>query len=102
MRTTDLIRAVLDLIDQIEKQPDDTAETTVRISTDDEVRRFQQIAGLVRSDSQFLANEPAETYADTSAVTVNAGGGVNGPKNPADIRSNSVSMYPDFRARAKR
>lgn len=35
---------------------------------------------------------------DTS-VTVNAGGGWNGPKNPADIRANSVSMYPNFQAK---
>jgi len=100
MRTTDLIRAILDLIDQIEQRPEAGGVATVPAS--DDIRRFQQIAGLQNPDTRTLANEPAEAYADMAAVTINAGGGANGPKNPADIRSDSVSMYPDFQARAKR
>ena len=33
-----------------------------------------------------LANSPNEVVAPVDAVTTLAGGGVNGPKHPADIR----------------
>ena len=101
MRTTDLIRAILDLIDQIEQRPE-AGRGAAAIPATDDVRRFQQIAGLQNTDTRTLANEPAEAYADIAAVTINAGGGINAPKNPADIRSDSVSMYPNFQARTKR
>lgn len=100
MRTTDLIRAILDLIDQIQQQPEATSVPVSAAS--DDIRRFQQIAGLQDTQPKCLANEPAEAYAPVAAVTVAAGGGANAPKNPADIRSDSVSMYPNFQARTKR
>lgn len=102
MKTTDIIRAVLDLIDQIEQQPGELLAEPAELELSDEMRRYQQIAGLLDTEPKCLANEPAEAYADVAAVTVNAGGGPNGPKHPADIRSDSVSMYPNFQARAKR
>jgi hypothetical protein len=40
------------------------------------------------------ANEPQEMYADIDAVTIDAGGGVNGPKNPHDLRVKDPSAYP--------
>ena len=102
MRATDLIRSVLDLIDQIEQQPGEIETNGIEQSLGDEARRMQQIAGLTNNEPKCLANQPAEAYADVAAVTVNAGGGPNKPKNPADIRSDSVSMYPKFQARARR
>jgi len=33
-----------------------------------------------------LANSPNEIVTDVDAITTLAGGGVNGPKDPADIR----------------
>ena len=66
---------------------------------DDQVHRFDQVADLVQGGVGTCANQPQEAYADIAAVTTAAGGGVNGPKNPADMRSNSISMYPDYQAR---
>ena len=43
-----------------------------------------------------LANSPDEKYADISAVTTKAGGGLNGPKNPKDIRVKDPSPYQDL------
>ena len=43
-----------------------------------------------------LANSPNEKYADVSAVTTKAGGGLNGPKNPKDIRVKDPSPYQDI------
>lgn len=94
MRATDLIRNVLDLIDQV-----DTGETTETPQTaadfyDDEARRMNQIKDLIPSEEGTYHNSPVQATASITAVTVDAGGGTNMPKHPADIRANSVAMYP--------
>lgn len=92
MRATDIVRQVLDLLDQVEGQhdiqpnaiPDDTcgAEQGEPIAG-----RFKQIFAMLDAPSNGpLANSPNEVVAPVSAVTTDAGGGVNGPKDPADIR----------------
>ena len=113
MRATEIIRGVLDLIDQIDcekEQPQVQGEVEIVASTSGEdpvqtgvdTNRFKQILDFLSADKpQVYDNSPTETVASIDAVTTNAGGGVNGPKNPADIKSNSISMYPDWQARNK-
>lgn len=96
MRAHEIIRAVLDIIDQVDPvggQPDDTPSGYC----DDDLARFKQIAGIVREPGEMspLANSPQEKIASIDAVTVDAGGGVNGPKHPHDIRVKDPSMYPN-------
>lgn len=88
MRTTDLIRAVLDLIDnnEPEQMPAEPGEA--------EASRFKQIVAMLdKRRSSNLANTPMEIVADVDAVTTNAGGGLNGPKDPADIRVKDPRGY---------
>lgn len=96
MKATDFIRNILDVIDGLDQieQAD-----PVQGPYDDQEHRFVQVADLVQGGVGTCANQPQEAYADIAAVTTDAGGGVNGPKNPADMRSNSISMYPDYQAR---
>ena len=56
---------------------------------------FKQIEDLVVDDRTYddYSNKPNEQYADLEAVTSHAGGGVNGPKHAADIRTDSPSLY---------
>jgi len=103
MRATEIIRSVLDLIDhiEIEQEPDPVAVATIAEPTTgphgDDVNRFRQIVDLLTSEyGQMYDNSPAETVAGIEAVTTHAGGGWNGPKHPADLRSDSVSMYPNY------
>ncbi len=96
MRIQDIIRSVLDILDRVEEpteQPDDTPSGYC----DDDLARFKQIAGIVPAEGEMsvLANSPNEKIADIAAVTVDAGGGVNGPKHPHDIRVKDPSMYPN-------
>ena len=100
MRATDIIRDLLDLIDGIEtnQSPEPTAE--IEISLPDpvaasDVNHFKQIVDLANQPQLFtdFANQPNEKYADVAAVTTDAGGGVNGPKDPADLRGNSIPVY---------
>jgi len=100
MRATEIIRSVLDLIDHIEiEQESETVAVdpeTTSLHGDDE-NRFKQICDLLSQEyTQTYDNSPAEVIAGIASVTTDAGGGWNGPKNPADIRSDSVSMYPNY------
>lgn len=101
MKITDIIRTILDVIDQAEDVVDQPEPITAQVqltnidSSDDEIRRIQQIAGLLPTDVPAIANAPAEKYADVDAVTTLAGGGPNGPKHPHDLRIKDPSMYPN-------
>ena len=104
MKITDVIRKVLDVIDQADEQapaqekPISAELEITNIPVDnysDEVRRIKQIAGLLPVNHPAIANAPNEQYADVDAVTTLAGGGPNAPKHPHDIRVKDPSMYPN-------
>jgi hypothetical protein len=106
MRATEIIRNVLDLIDKIDC--DDTTEVEVSAPPEEVVQtgvdsnRFKQIYAMLSAEpNQMYNNSPDPVVAGIDSVTVHAGGGMNGPKNPADIRSDSVGMYPGFQAESK-
>jgi hypothetical protein len=85
MRTTDIIRSVLDLIDQVEVKQD----TSTKISNEpgEQTSRFKQIFAMLSDKEQGgYSNTPNEVVTDVDTVTTLAGGGVNGPKHPDDIR----------------
>jgi hypothetical protein len=99
MRATDIVRQVLDLLDQVEGEhdietgiiPDETcgAEQGEPIAG-----RFKQIFAMLDAPSTGpLANSPNEVVADVDAVTTLAGGGVNGPKHLDDIRVKDPGAY---------
>lgn len=109
MRATEIIRGLLDLIDSVDapqQQPADDCgcsgecgcggdDSTVMAvaTTDDELRRFKQILGLADRDDEPYSNSPDERVAPVGSVTVDAGGGVNGPKHTADIRGEHGRLY---------
>jgi hypothetical protein len=99
MRVTEIIRNILDLIDNIESKPNvPKADEDMPNEQfyDDEIRRLRQIADL--DNNQQIAqysNTPKEEYAGIEAVTTAAGGGPNAPKHPHDIRVKDPSMYPN-------
>lgn len=106
MKATEIIRGVLDLIDTIDcgnslDQPDVEiiGPTEEPIQTGVDTNRFKQIFDLLSAERhKQYDNSPAEVVAGIESVTTHAGGGWNGPKHPSDIKSNSISMYPNFQA----
>jgi hypothetical protein len=105
MRATEIIRGILDLIDQVECAQQSKQEPVITvvepteepIQTGVDSNRFKQIFDMLSDHQpQMYDNSPAEVIAGIESVTTNAGGGLNGPKNPADIRADSVSMYPNY------
>ena len=94
MRVQDIIRQMLDVIDQMDGEGS-PVDQEPQGYCDDDIDRFKQIAGLHSAGEQSpLSNSPNEKYADIDAVTKDAGGGVNGPKHPSDIRVQHPSAYP--------
>ena len=93
MRATELIRGVLDLIDQMDGEEHDHEECGCGGTCDscsgeqEEPSRFKQILAMLNNPSEGdYSNTPNEIVANVDAVTTLAGGGLNGPKDPADIR----------------
>ena len=93
MRATDIIRSVLDLLDKVDEPEQETpAQLTVTTDIPPEegepvASRFKSIfAMLSNRDQGEYSNTPNEVVSDIDSVTTIAGGGVNGPKDPADIR----------------
>ena len=95
MRATDIVRQVLDLLDMVEGDHDLKPEVKIDVQQNDEPDdRFKQILAMLDADSFGpLANSPNEVVAPIEAVTTDAGGGVNGPKHPADIRIKDPRGY---------
>ena len=106
MRATEIIRGVLDLIDRLEceqlvQEPVlamiEPVEEPIQTGVDQ--NRFKQIFDILSAEQhQMYDNSPAEVVAGINSVTTHAGGGVNGPKNPSDMRTNAPSMYPNHGA----
>ena len=95
MRATDIVRKVLDLLDAVDGNEDTSIEAEVHVHQNgEEDNRFKQILAMLDADSFGpLANSPNEVVAPIDAVTTLAGGGVNGPKHPADIRIKDPRGY---------
>ena len=92
MRVSEIIRQVLDVIDQAEAQQAEQPVEDMGYSEKD-IKRFRQIAGLT-TDKQY-STEPNEQYMDIASVTVDAGADQwQGTKDPADIRGEHPSLYP--------
>lgn len=115
MKANEIIRGILDLINDIDSsdnhptmhislgtkpvvnEPIEIIEPKQEFEHDD-IRRFKQIIDLVNTSgtNSPFSNAPNEAYADIDAVTTNAGGGVNNPKHPSDMRVQHPSLYPGY------
>jgi hypothetical protein len=100
MRATEIIRGVLDLIDQVEcaqQQPEPQDPIGGAFA-----QLFAQMSAepVEVKSASIYDNSPDVQIQGIESVTTSAGlGGTNGPKNPSDIRSNSISMYPNYGAK---
>ena len=93
MRATEIVRMTLDLIDMADK-PEPKIEIQVATDEPEEEQRFASVFKMLqaRGPGEY-ANSPNEIVAPIEAVTTDAGGGLNGPKDPADIRVKDPGAY---------
>ena len=86
MRIQEIIRELIDLIDEL----DDRGSYS-----EDDIKRFSQIKDLAAT-REIYSTRPNERYADIDAVTVDAGADSwQGTKDPADIRGTTTRIYGD-------
>lgn len=114
----DILQDILSLIDggMQKQQPEQQATTIIvahptatidKVGQDsplthagDDINRWRQIVDLADNTCNApIGNTPKEKYADIDSVTKHAGGGLNGPKDPADMKSATMNMYPDHVAK---
>ena len=93
MRATDIVRHVLDLLDEIEgphdiEEPIEPVHPDIEDNCGEPDNRFKHILSMIDPESfGAYSNTPNEVVAPIEAVTTDAGGGINGPKHPDDIRT---------------
>ena len=96
MRVSEIIRNILDLIDQA-----DTEEVVNDIDPnpkgyeDNDIKRFRQIVDVADTDEvEGYANTPNEKVADINAVTQDAGADSwQGTKDVDDIRGTTTRIH---------
>lgn len=99
MKITDIIRGVLDVIDRAETPESEPAiAVAVEIEPEEQLMDMQRLAGILDTEDAEFANEPNAIVAPMGAAYP-AGDDVHQSKNPADIRTDSISMFPDWQAR---
>lgn len=108
MRITDIIRGILDHVDQEAEQQAQPVQVEPEIAfagvpveepqeqETDFVTIIQQLAGLQTEPNHV--NAPDEQVAPIGAAFP-GGDDVHQRKNPADIRTNAPSMYPNYQAK---
>ncbi len=97
MKVTDIIRSVLDIIDTAEAPAEPQIAVAIEVDPQEELADMQRLAGLFGDEPEY-ANEPKTIIAPVPAAFP-AGDDVHHVKNPADIRADSISMFPDWLAR---
>ncbi len=97
MKITDIIRSVLDIIDGAEAPAEPVVAIEIAAEPEADVMDMQRLAGIL-ADPEY-ANEPNAVIAPVAAAFP-AGDDVHHSKNPADIRTNAPSMFPDWQARS--
>jgi hypothetical protein len=99
MKITDIIRGVLDVIDRAEApESEPVIAVAVEIEPEEQLMDMQRLAGILDTEDAEFANEPNAIVAPMGAAYP-AGDDVHQSKNPADIRTDSISMFPDWQAR---
>lgn len=97
MSSTDIIRSVLDLIDQLDAQQNQQTPALLPTPNEDGelVSRFKQIYTILanKNNPTVYSNSPNEIVTDVGSVTTDVGGGPNGIKNPDDIRIKDPRGY---------
>lgn len=99
MKITDIIRGVLDVIDRAEApETEPVVAVAVEVEPEEQIMDMQRLAGILDLEDAEFANEPNTIVAPMGAAYP-AGDDVHQSKNPADIRADSISMFPAWQAR---
>ena len=88
----DFIKSLIDIIDD-KKQELELEKVKDRAAKPSRFRQIYDILAQKDQEPKQYSNTPDEVVADIDAVTTDAGGGLNGPKHPDDIRVKDPRGY---------
>lgn len=88
----DFIKSLIDIIDDT-KQEFELEKAKERASKPSRFRQIYDILVQKDQEPKQYSNTPDEVVADVDSVTKDAGGGLNAPKHPADIRVKDPGAY---------
>ena len=88
----DFIKSLIDIIDDT-KQEFEAEKAKERASKPSRFRQIYDILVQKDQEPKQYSNTPDEVVAGVDSVTLDAGGGINGPKHPADIRVKDPRGY---------
>lgn len=96
MRVSEIIRNILDLIDQADSEEIvNDVDPQPEGYEDNDIKRFRQIVDVADTDEvEGYANTPNEKVADVNAVTTDAGADSwQGTKDVDDIRGTTTRIH---------
>ena len=97
MRISEIIRSILDIIDQADSQEIvNDLDPNPEGYEEKDVKRFKQIADVVDTEDTAYGNTPKQKIAGVNAVTHDAGADSwQGTKDVKDIRGTTTRIYGD-------
>jgi len=97
MRISEIIRSILDIIDQADSQEIvNDLDPNPEGYEEKDVKRFKQIADVVDKEDTAYGNTPKQKIAGVNAVTHDAGADSwQGTKDVDDIRGTTTRIYGD-------
>ena len=95
MRVTEILRGLLDLIDQVEQGKPTDIDPQPEGYEEKDIKRFKQIVDVADTDEDSVyANSPSEKIAGIAAVTHDAGADTwQGTKDADDIRGTTTRIH---------
>lgn len=94
MKVAEILRAVADLIDVAQAEPIAAPEQSIEVvAQDNEMEELSKLAGITRASTT-----PCEEVFPVQSV-VPAGNDMHKSKNPSDMRTDSISLYPGYGAK---
>lgn len=101
MRATEIIRGVLDLIDQVECAQQVTTQQDPVLGPFAQLFAQMSAEPVEQPSASIYDNSPKPHVQGIESVTTAVGHGTLGATSPSDIRSNSISMYPAYQTEKK-
>lgn len=101
MKISEILKSLADLTAAIENSHSDSGEVHASTIDSQQEKEVDQVADILKLSGVARASTtPDEHYFPLSSAYP-AGDDFHHSKNPADMRSDSVSLYPAFSARPK-
>ena len=93
MKVAEILRALADVVELAQDDaPVETEQSLEVVAQDNEMEELARLSGITR-----VSTTPCEEVFPVQSV-IPAGNDIHYSKNPADMRTDSISLYPGYGA----